>query len=128
MPLIAGSREAAAFLDDELYEDGLADLERRRVLDQTGQMAASIEVDLVDKGPLWRYLMARRDAAKSALVALVTADPRDGVAVASHQAAVKEYLQVCSWIAGRVEDGDRAAEIIKEDYPSDDDQDPERQD
>ena len=103
------------------------DGEAREMVSPQNPRLAGIEIDLTDKGPLYLYLQERRSVAKTALSALVETDPHDGIAVARAQAAVQEYLKVCAWIAGRIDDAARADDIIKEDYSDRDQADPDAQ-
>lgn len=108
--------DAAMFLQDEFFEGELSELERRRRLERDGRVAADIEIDLQDKGPLYLYVKERRAAAAAALQRLVDTDPRDATGIATTQAEVMEYLRACDWIHARIEAAEQAEEIIKEEY------------
>ena len=117
-----GQEEVDQFLDgmvDDLFEDGLSDLERRRDLEQSVGLALDIDRDLAGNGPLFLYLKDRRATARGALEALVSVDPKDAVEVSRLQTLVTEYLRPCHWIASKREEGRQDAATIKEDYPSD---------
>ena len=122
MSLMPGQGEVNDLLDgmvDDMLEDGLSALERRRALQRAGTLAAEIHIDVAAKGPLLLYLKERRNEALEALYALVSIDPRDDVAIARAQTVVAEYLKVAHWIAARREDALEADRIIQEDYPTD---------
>jgi len=97
----------------------LADLEDRAILEACGRYAAELEIEWADRGPLRRYAESRKKEAAAALRALVAADPRDPVAIVTHQSIVNEYLRLQQHIAETLEAADQAEEHIKERYPND---------
>lgn len=101
---------------DPFFLDAVEELERRRMLERTGRIAAEITIDLESKGPLGLYAADRRNDAATALRVLATVDPRDAVAVAEAQAVVKEYLRVFEWVGGWADRAVEAEEIIKREY------------
>ena len=105
---------------EQFFDEGLTDLERRRALEIAGRVAADIEIDLQEKGPLYLYVQARRDQARDALRALVSVDPKDAVSVVRMQTTVAEYLKVFDWIRGCMDEAENAEAIIKEDYSKND--------
>lgn len=109
---------------DAFFDQVVDDLERQRILERTGRIAAEIEIDLEAKGPLGLYAESRRVEAAVALRRLTGIDPRDSVGIAEAQAAVREYLRVFEWVGGWIEQAAQAEEIIKREYTgsSDDDQ------
>lgn len=104
---------------EDFADHVLGDLEDKALLEQCGRFAAELEIDWADMGPLRRYAEARRRSAAAALHALVTADPRDAVAIVAHQSVVNEYLRLQLHIAETLEAADQAEEHIKERYPND---------
>ena len=123
-----GQAEADQFLDgmvDDLFEDGISDLERRRMLEQSVALGRDIDRDLAGDGPLMLYLKERRVTAKAALEALVTINPKDAPGIARLQSLVNEYITPCHWIAAKREEGRQDAQTIKEEFPADGDE-PER--
>lgn len=105
---------------DGFIEERLVDYERRAELERAGMLGAVIEYELIEGGPLKLYLETRRSEAADAIKDLITADPRDAVAIAQAQATVHEYVKAAQWIAGRMEDADQAEETIKREYPRND--------
>lgn len=103
-------------LEEQFFGDQLGELERRKLLEEAGRVAAEIAIDLTESGPLGRYVQSRRLEAAEALRLLVDADPRDAIAIMSAQSTVREYLRVCSWVSARIDDGDEAGKIIERDY------------
>lgn len=103
-------------LEQQFFDDQLGELERRKLLEGVGRIAAEVTVDLTDGGPLSRYVKSRRLEAAEALRALVETDPRDAIGVATAQATVREYLRVCSWVSARIDEGAEAERIILRDY------------
>lgn len=101
---------------DAFIDEGLAELERRAELERAGALSAVIEYELIEGGPLKLYLESRRQEAAEALKRLITANPRDGVAIAQAQAVVHEYVRCANWIAGRIEAADHAQEQIEREY------------
>lgn len=126
MSLMPGQEEVDQFLDgmvDDLFEDGLSDLERRRMLEQSVALAQDIDRDLASNGPLFLYLKHRRAKAREALEALVSVDPKDAPAIARLQSLVAEYIAPCHWIAAKRQEGAQDAQTIKEEFNGDE---PER--
>lgn len=103
-------------IDGMFFGDVLSELERRRHLERTGRIAATIEIELKDGGPLGLYVASRRQEAGEALRVLTAIDPNDAVAIAIAQSTVTEYLRVTDWIRNRVEEAEIAEEIIRRDY------------
>lgn len=101
---------------DQFIDERLADYERRAELERAGTLGAAIEYELIEGGPLKLYLEARREEAADAIKELITADPRDAVAIAQAQATVHEYVKAAQWIAGRMEAADQAEQTIKREY------------
>ncbi len=97
----------------------LGELEDKALLEAFGRYAAELEIDWADQGPLRRYAEARRRDAAVALRALVAADPRDPVAIVTHQSVVNEYLRLQLHIAETLEAAQQAEEHIKERYTDD---------
>jgi hypothetical protein len=106
----------ARALGEEFLEDALDDMEAKHALEAAGQVAADIIIALERAGPLALYAEERRKDAASALRLLLAADPNDPVAVAQAQAEVNEYLRLCAWIRGRMEEAQQAEHIINEQY------------
>lgn len=101
---------------DGFIEERLADYEQRAELERAGRLGAAVEYELIEGGPLKLYLEARRQEAADAIKELITADPRDAVAIAQAQATVHEYVKAAQWIAGRIEAADHAQEQIEREY------------
>lgn len=97
----------------------LGELEDKALLEACGRYAAEIEIDWADRGPLRRYAETRKREAAAALRALVAADPRDPVAIVTHQSVVNEYLRLQQHIAETLEAAAQAEEQIKERYHND---------
>lgn len=108
----AGSED----LVTSLFDTALGDLERRRALERVGRTAAGIEIDLEDGGPLAQYVKLRRSMALEAIQGLAQIDPKDPVSIATLQADVREYLRVCEWVTGRMEEAAEAERIIEREY------------
>jgi hypothetical protein len=107
------------FLDDALvHEERVADAEHRHKLEAKGRIAAEVEIDLSENGPLGRYVIARRHQALAALHVLATGDVRDAVAMAEAQGEVREYLRARLYIRTVMEEADQARSVIKEEYGS----------
>jgi hypothetical protein len=108
------SEQALASL--EARHDAENDRERRIELERAGRLAAQIEIDINDHGPLARYVAARRGEALAAIQVLRTTDPRDGVSIARIQSEIEEYLRARDWIVGAMNAAEEAAQIIEEEY------------
>lgn len=104
---------------DPFFLGVVGELERRRSLERIGRVSAEIEIDLESKGPLGLYAEDRRRDAAEALRLLATIDPRDAVAIAEQQGAVREYLRVFEWVGGWMDRADQAEQTIKQEYDSD---------
>lgn len=104
---------------DPFFLGVVGELERRKILERTGRIAAEIEIDLESKGPLGLYAEDRRRDAADALRALAGADPRDAVAIAELQGTVKEYLRVFEWVGGWMDRAAQAEQTIKQEYDRD---------
>lgn len=114
-------REDAELANEDLVgDDALAELERVRELETASRVGAHIILDLQDRGPLYLYLKQRRQEAVASLLNLAAIDPRDAVAIAQHQAVVREYLKITGWIDRGIERAKEAELIINEGYGSDD--------
>jgi hypothetical protein len=117
-------REDALTEEEALAEDVLSvieqrdDAERRRELERVGRIAAEVEVDLADGGILGLYAETRRRDAIAAAVVHLTVDPRDAVAIAQSRAEIDEYLRFRRWARQQIEAGERAAQIIRQEYGS----------
>lgn len=107
-------------LSESFFEDSLTDIQRRHALARVTRVAADIQLDLESKGPLALYVKARQGEAAEALRVLVGIDPTNAVGVAQAQATVTEYLRVCDWIGGWMEQGEAADATIKEEFGDDD--------
>ena len=103
-------------LEEQFFEGQLGELERRRVLEATGRIAANIAIDLQDGGPLAQYVHSRRLEAAEALRLLTQLDARDAVSITVAQSTVKEYLRVCEWVSARIDDAAQAEQIIEREY------------
>ncbi len=117
------SDSEASFFDEEgAYDDALAmltEMERRGALEEDSRIAAHITLDLQDKGPLYLYVKERRDKAISDLRVLVETPPDSPQNIArliAAQASFAEFRKVTRFIHGGLQNGERAAEIIKEEY------------
>lgn len=115
--------EAALFDDEAMLSDGLSELERRGDLERMGRIAAEIEIDLQDRGPLYRYIAARRAQAIAALRQLVDVRPSDIEGITAAQASVREYLQATNFVHAGLSDGDTAEAIINEEFGNEHDGD-----
>lgn len=103
-------------LEGQFFQSQLGELERRRLLERTGRLAAHIEIDLESSGPLSEYVKSRRLEAGEALRMLTDIDPRDAISITTAQGVVREYLRVCEWVSARIEDAAEADRIIKREY------------
>ncbi len=108
----AGSEE----LVHGLFDSSLRDLEERQALERANRLAANIEIDIEQNGPLGQYIKFRRQDACEALKVLAEIDPKDAVSVALAQSVVREYLRAVSWVSASIEESEAADEIIKRDY------------
>jgi hypothetical protein len=102
--------------EDEFYDDGLNEIERRHKLERSSREAADIARDLQVRGPLYQYVQYRRKPAIVALNELVNLDPGDVAGIAAAQASVREYLMATEWIDRSVEIGSDATETIQREY------------
>jgi len=108
-------------IEDDFYDDGLADIEetaaeRRHKLQRQVREAKEIEHAIENDGPLGKYLHYRRKIARTALQAIVEADPKDAVAIASLQAEIKEFLRVGEWVLSELSAADMAEQDINEEF------------
>lgn len=110
---------------EPFFMGAVEELERRRILERTGRVAAEIEIDLESKGPLGLYAEDRRKDAANALRLLAGIDPRDAVGIAEAQGAVREYLRVFEWVGGWMDRAAQAEATIKQEYDSDPEDDNE---
>lgn len=101
---------------ETFLDERLSALEQRAELERAGTLGAAIEYELIEGGPLKLYLESRRQKAADALNELISADPRDAVAIAQAQAVVNEYVKVAQWVTGRIEAADHAQEQIEREY------------
>jgi hypothetical protein len=110
--------EQEALSDDEFFDSGLRDLERRRELEMQSRLGTDIQADLRESGPLYLYVLSRRKEAAEALRVLVTIDPADARAIQAAQAEVHEYLRVFEWVHLRAQDAEHADATINEEFKS----------
>lgn len=103
----------------ETFDGALTEMEERAKLERAGQAGAAVEIDAMDRGPLYQYALARREDAIAALVRLVEADPRDAAAIGAAQAEVRDYLRVARWARGTMQTAVQAEQDIKERYSDD---------
>lgn len=102
------------YLDDSLFEDVLSSLDVRLELESAGRLAAGIEIEIEEGGPLGVYLKTRREEAVASLKSLVEISPSDAVGIAAAQANINEYLRCLSWVRKSLEKGREAERIIEE--------------
>jgi hypothetical protein len=114
--------ESAMFDPDQLMLD---ELDRRQDLEKATGKAAAVTIDLQDRGPLYQYVMERREDAARALGALVDIDPKEAVDIALLQQIVREYVRACQWIRGSLDDAAHAEKMIAEEFGTPDDPDSE---
>lgn len=114
--------EAEKFDPDHLLLD---ELDRRQDLEKATGKAAAVTIDLQDRGPLYQYAMDRRRDAFGALKALVDADPKDTVAIATLQLQVREFFNVCAFIHSTFDDAALAEQMIADEFGAGDDPDSE---
>lgn len=103
-------------LEEQLFDDGLTDIERKASLLRSQREADDIEADLSNQGPLRKYVDARRNIALGALQSLVVAKPDDIVAIATAQAEIREYLRCCEWITSVCNQAVMAEQTINEEF------------
>jgi len=89
---------------------------RKTELERAGYRSAEVEYELVEGGPLKRYLEFRRGKAAAALFELIDADPNDGVTIAQLQAVVRGFRDCAEWVAGEIEAGKQAEDTIEREY------------
>lgn len=106
---------------DHFFLGVIGELERKRILERTGRIAAEIEIDLDTKGPLGLYAEDRRKDAALALRVLTSVDPRDAVAITEAQGTVREYLRVFEWVGGWMDRAAQAEATIRQEYDSEPD-------
>jgi hypothetical protein len=108
---------------EQLLEEQLeAAVERgteRGNLESDCRIAATI-IDAFDRGgPLKLYLADRREAAKNAIGNLLSLDPfneEERVEIIRNQHAVREYVNLCHWIHGRMNDAKSAEDTIEREF------------
>lgn len=105
-------------LEEQLFEDGLSDIERKAQLLRAQREADDVEADLTNNGPFRKYIDARRQIALGALQALVSAKPDDIVSIASAQAEIREYLRCCEWTTSVFNQAAQAEQTINEEFGS----------
>lgn len=103
-------------LEEELFDNGLSDIERKAQLHRAQREGDDIESDLVNHGPLRKYVDARRELALGALQSLVSAKPDDLVTIVSAQAEVREYLRCCQYITSVCNQAEMAQQTIQEEF------------
>lgn len=96
--------------------DNLSEIERRHLLEKQGRIAADIELDLQDRGPLYLFVQQARGTAVAAMQLLARIDVNDGPGILRAQASVQQYIQALRFIHGGLEAGQQAEEIIHEEY------------
>lgn len=98
-------------------------------LNKRAELSARVLIDLGKQGPVYQFMLAKRDMAMEALDALLAADPRDAAEVALQQTRVLGFIHDSRWIRGIVEDGKLAdSEIIERWGLRDERRESERQD
>ena len=110
-------------LEEQLFDDGLSDIERKAQLLRAQREADDVEADLTNNGPFRKYIDARRQIALSAMQSLVSAKPDDIVSIASAQAEIREYLRCCEWTASVFNQATQAEATIQEEFGSEHDED-----
>lgn len=103
-------------LEDDFFEEGMSDLERKAEAQRKIREADEIEHDLKTGGPLGTYVQIRRKIGLSALRNLVSVSPEDAVNIARLQVEVREYLRVCEWITSEFKDAQMAEHMINTDF------------
>lgn len=111
--------ELDIFDEEAMFEDGLdflSEIDRRAALEGKSRIAASITIDLQDKGPLYLYVQSARARAIQSIKALVGAPATDAATIAQHQAVVREYMNSLSFIHGGLREGEMVAQQISEEF------------
>lgn len=103
--------EARKFEPDQLFNE---ELQRRHELERITQEGAEVIVELQTRGPLYLYVMSRRDQAQDALRQLVEIDPKDAPGIAVLQVRVSEYIAACNWIHLTLAKTEEADNIIRQ--------------
>jgi hypothetical protein len=107
---------------DEFFGTSLDEVQYRKDLERRSSETAAVILDLIDKGPLHKYVTARRGMAIEAIVRLVDAPPGDVQKIAEAQADVREYLRATEWIHGEIEAAKDATEQIEKEYGNDEEE------
>ena len=111
------------YQEGSVYEDALSELEQqvmeRADLERAGRDGAAIEVDAMDRGPLYQYALARRTDAVAQLKVLATGDLSDTAGMGAAQAVVRDFLRVSNWARGIIDEAAQAEDHIKEVYGDD---------
>tara|TARA_R110000868_G_scaffold57824_1_gene178425 strand:- start:1060 stop:1401 length:342 start_codon:yes stop_codon:yes gene_type:complete len=89
--------------DDDVFDHGVGELERRADLERTRAQGVRVEVELTEDTPFRRYVLARRAGAIEAMARITVADPADQVAVLREQHIIQEYLRVRNWARSEIE-------------------------
>lgn len=107
----------AEFLGEELMEDMLTEGEQRAALQQAGEDAAAILIDLESGGIFAQLLAELRGIARTAHGVMAQASPTDAATIAAAQVEVRAYEMVRDFAIGRLIKAHTAEQIIDEQYP-----------
>mgnify|MGYP003385936207 CR=1 FL=1 len=102
--------------DDDVFDAGVGELERRSDLERIRAQGARVEVELTEDTPFRRYVTARRTEAVEAMMRITMADPNDPIAVLREQHIIKEYLRVRNWARAEIEASIEADAMLQEDH------------
>jgi NADPH:quinone reductase-like Zn-dependent oxidoreductase len=106
----------AEFLGEELMEDLLSEGEQRAILQQAGEDAAAIVIDLETGGLLSQVLADLRPVARTAYGVLAQTSPTDTATIAAAQVEVRAYEMVRDFVINRLLKAHTAEQIIDEQY------------
>jgi len=107
---------------DEFLDNALEEREQKFELDRDIRVAAEIDIQMADRGPLYLYVVERRKRALGAMMDLAKIDPSDSVSIAKAQTVVFEYLDACSWIFRKQERAESAESIIEDHFDEQEEQ------
>ena len=102
--------------DDEFFDYAIDAAEHKHDLERAAREGTDIRNEVDSGGPLGWYMRTRRAAAMAALDGLTTVDPNDPVGITRLQEAVREYMNVRSWVREKFAAGEYAKTVLREEF------------
>ena len=81
--------------------------------------AGDIIADSMDKGPLYKFLIASKNRANEAMEKFAYSDPTNVSNLVELQVQVRTYIDLLQWVESQLEGGKIAEDYIAEEYDED---------